>query len=146
LFFGRFLLFFCRCLMPNLRSLIAFRLTHAFWLECPSPSPPAAGHTGHAGCRSSERGLHAPEGFLPFGARDGHVSPFSGLARWGGGFRRCLFGWVVPGPARVSHAPPVLAKSAFLLLALGCSLCLWLCFQSTYVIFGHFGIVLMAFC
>jgi hypothetical protein len=96
-----FLLFFCRCLMPDLRLLGAFLLTRAFWSEGPSLSAPAAGRTGHAGFRSSERGLHAPEGFLPFGARDGHVSPFSGLARWGGGFRRCLFSWVVPGPARV---------------------------------------------
>jgi hypothetical protein len=72
----------------------------------------AAGRTGHAGHRSSERGLHALEGFSLFRARDGHVSPFSGLAQWGGGFRRCFFGWVVLGSAHVSHAPPVLAKSA----------------------------------
>ncbi|XP_062174536.1 uncharacterized protein LOC133879776 [Alnus glutinosa] len=90
--------------MPDLRLLGAFRLTRAFWPECPSLSAPAAGRTGHAGCRSSERGLHAPEGFLPFGARDGHVSPFSGLARWGGGFRGCLFGWVVPGRCVFSRA------------------------------------------
>jgi hypothetical protein len=123
-----FYCFFCRCLMPDRRSLVAFRLARAFWLGWPSPSAPAAGRTGHAGCRSSERGLHAPEGFLPFEARDGHVSPFSGLARWGGVFRRCLFGRMVPGPARVSHAPPILAKSALLLPVLGCSLCLWLVF------------------
>jgi hypothetical protein len=47
-----------------------------------------------------------------FGARDGHAPPFSGLARWGWGLRRLIFGWVVLVTARVPHAPPSPAEFA----------------------------------
>jgi hypothetical protein len=56
--------------------------------------------------------LHAPKSPLLFGARDGHASPFFGLARWGWGPRRLIFGWVVLVTAHVPHAPPPPAESA----------------------------------
>jgi hypothetical protein len=79
---------------------------------------------------------------LFFGARDGHVSPFSGLARWGGGFRR---GFLRLGGTGVGACFPRATGIGEIRL----SFCrfwvvasvLWLLFQSTFVIFGHFGIV-----
>jgi hypothetical protein len=104
-----FLFFF---LMPDLRTSADFCYTRAPQPSSPSPSAPAAGRTAHAVCRRTARSLHAPESPLLFGARDGHVPRFSGLARWGWGLRRLIFGWVVLVMARVSHAPSSPAESA----------------------------------
>jgi len=49
---------------------------------------------------------------LLFGARDGHTPPFSGLAQWGWGLRRLIFGCVVLVTARVLHELLSLAESA----------------------------------
>jgi hypothetical protein len=89
-----------------------------------------------------------PESPLLFGARDGHVLRFSGLARWGWGLRRLIFGWVVLVMARVTHAQSSPAESASVfsagIVAMVFS-CLGLLFQFTSVIFRHYGTVLMTF-
>jgi hypothetical protein len=129
--------------MPDLRTSADFCDTRAPQPSSPSPSAPAAGRTGHAACRSSARSLHAPESPLLFGARDGHVPQFSGLARWGWGLRRLIFGWVVLVMARASHAPSSPAESASVSSAGTCDgvSCLGLLFRFTLVIFRHYGTV-----
>ncbi len=78
-FWPDFSIFSCRYLEPDLRNPIAFLKTRAPQPSSQSSSAPAASSTVHAGRQSPTSGLHAPESYLLFGARDGHAPPFSGL-------------------------------------------------------------------
>jgi hypothetical protein len=64
---------------PDLYNPVAFLKTRAPQPSSQSSSAPAASSTVHAGRQSPTSGLHAPESYLLFGARDGHAPPFSGL-------------------------------------------------------------------
>jgi hypothetical protein len=114
-FFGRFFHCFCfRFSMPDLCTSADLCSTRAAQPSSPSLSAPAAGR------RSLVCGLHAPESPLLFDERDGHVPPFSGLARWGRGLRRLFFGWAVLLMARVATRRRLRRNSAVSLLPALC--------------------------
>jgi hypothetical protein len=99
-------------LEPDLHcSGVKFR-TRAPLRRPPSSSAPAAGSSGHDGSRFPARGRHATEGLSLFGARFGHVPSFLAVHGVGWGHRWSYLCWVIPGTARVLHAPPSPADSA----------------------------------
>jgi hypothetical protein len=111
-------------LVPDLHSSGVYFMTRAPQRRSPSSSAPDAGSSGHGGNRFPARGRHAPECLSLFGARVGHVPPFLAVHGVGWGLRWSFLCWVVPGTARVLHAPPSPADSAIVLLpaaALGVS-------------------------